>query len=41
VKKFKKFVRKRRVNLEGDIHQEEMPSMIENILSVGNPVTLP
>jgi uncharacterized FlaG/YvyC family protein len=41
VKKFNKFMRKRRVNLEGDKHQEEMLSMIENVLSVGNPVTLP
>jgi hypothetical protein len=41
VKKFNKFMRKRRVNLEGDKHQEEMPSMIENVLSVGNLVTLP
>jgi uncharacterized FlaG/YvyC family protein len=41
VKKFNKFMRKKRVNLEGDKHQEEMLSMIGNILSVGNPVTLP
>jgi hypothetical protein len=32
---------RRRVNLEGAKHQEEMLLMIENVLSAGNPVTLP
>jgi Skp family chaperone for outer membrane proteins len=41
VKKFNKFMKKKRGNLEEAKHLEEMLSMIESVLSVGNPITSP
>jgi hypothetical protein len=41
VKKFNKFMRKKKGQPRRGQHQEEMLLMIENVLSVGNPVTLP